>query len=241
MSGNVKPVTVKTLVVFCCLLLMVLLAISGAVGLWVFNETNARFLLREQSGWIKFPDALNVVADINNAMQVHIDQVIPAQVPVKQAIDIPVRDDVNAVVTVDTHVPIALQVAVSDTIAIDQVVTIDTEVEVTVAGVAIDLPIKGDIPIKADVPINLVIPVEDDVPLQFTAPVTLQLPEPLHAQLDTVLDTQIPIQGVLQLPVTSQLEATLNFPPQPVEAGLYYLDLALPLNSIEFSTIEAGP
>jgi hypothetical protein len=112
---------------------------------------------------------------------------------------------------------------------------VDTEVEVTVAGVTLDLPIRGDVPIKADVPLNLMIPVKDEVPLKFTSPVILRLHEPLHALLDTTLDTEIPVQGTLQLPVTSQIEATLNFPPKPVEAGLYYLDLALPLEDVEFS------
>ncbi|MCG8669511.1 MAG: hypothetical protein MI867_08865 [Pseudomonadales bacterium] len=239
--NNTKPVTLKSLLIICSILLAGLLLISAGIGYWFFTETKARFLLREQSGWIKFPDSLNVKADINNAMQVQVDQSIPSQVPIKQAIDIPVPGIVNAEVSVDTQIPIALQVAVTDTLSIDQTVPIDTEVEVMVAGVAITLPIKGDVPLKADVPLNLTIPVNNDVPLKFDAPVALSLKEPIHAELDTLLSTQIPIQGILELPVTSQLEATLNFPPEPVEAGLYYLDMALPLSSIEFSTLDQEP
>lgn len=241
MESQVRPVTLKTLLTICLILLAVLLAGSGLAGYWIFSETKARFLLREQSGWIKFPESLNVKADIHNKMQVHVDQSIATKVPIKQALSIPVPGDVNALVSVDTEIPINLKVPVKDTLAIDQTIPVDTEVEVTVAGIGIDLPIKGDIPIKAEIPLNLLIPVTDKVPLQFTSPVTLRLPEPLHAELDTALDTNIPIQGVLSLPVTSQLEATLNFPPQPVEAGLYYLDLALPLREIDFSTVSPAP
>ena len=236
-------VTVKTLLLICSGLLLLLITVTAAAGLWVLHETKARFLLREQTGWIRLPESLDVEASINNAMQVHVDQVIPAKVPVKQGIDIPVPGDINAVVAVDTRVPVVMSVVVNDTLRIDQVIPVDTEVEVTVAGVSLDLPIKGDVPIKADVPLNLTIPVNDQVPLKFTAQVVLRLHEPLHAELDTVLDTQIPIKGTLEMPVTSQLEATLNFPPDPVEAGLYYLDLSLPLNEVEFSLHdgEAAP
>ncbi|MDX1695769.1 MAG: hypothetical protein R3208_18530 [Ketobacteraceae bacterium] len=234
-TAPARGVTLKTLLLVCLLMLLLLLGATAAATWWVFSETRARFLLREQTGWIRFPESLDVAADINNDMQVQVDQVIPAKVPIKQAIDIPVPGDINAVVEVDTRVPVAMDVVIKDTLRVDQTIPVDTEVEVTVAGVAIDLPIKGNIPIRADIPLNLTVPVRDNVPLQFTSPVRLRLSEPLHARLDTVLDTRIPIQGTLELPVTSQIEATLNFPPKPVEAGLYYLDLSLPLDEVEFS------
>lgn len=237
-SSVSEGVTLKAVLLVCGGFLLLLISVTAAAGFWLLNETKARFLLREQTGWIRLPESLDVAASINNAMQVHVDQVIPAQVPVKQGIDIPVPGDINALVTVDTRVPVAMTVAVNDTLRIDQTIPVDTEVEVTVAGVALNLPIKGDIPIKANVPLNLTIPFSDQVPLQFTAPVVLRLHEPLHAELDTVLDTEIPIKGTLEMPVTSQLQATLNFPPEPVEAGLYYLDLSLPLNEVEFSLRE---
>lgn len=230
-----NPLTIKSLLLICTFILAILLSLSGGIGYWLYSETKARFLLREQSGWIKFPQSLNVKAQINNAMQVQVDQSIRSLVPIQQAIDIPVPGPIDADVTVDTKIPVDMNVAVSDKLTIDQTIPIDTEVEVMVAGVSISLPIKGNVPIKAEVPINLNIPVKDEVPLQFTAPVTLKLRDAIRAELDTTLDTQIPIQGTLELPVTSELEATLDFPQKPVEAGLYYFDLALPLNSIEFS------
>ena len=235
---NTSAITLKTLILSSALLLVGLLTTTVCIGYWAYQNVQARFLLKDQSGWISFPESLEVGAEIRDALQVEVNQSIPTKVPINQAIDIPVPNDIHATVTVDTSIPIKFDVAVEDTLIIDQIIPIDTVVQVTVAGIDIGLPIKGDIPIKAAVPLELIIPINNQVPLAFTAPVTLRLDEPLHARLDTVLDTIIPIKGVLDLPVTSDIEATLRFPSQPIEAGLYYFDLSLPLKNVEISTLE---
>jgi len=239
-TANTPAVTLKTLIISSTLLLLGLFSATGGIGYWVYQNVQAQFLLKDQSGWISFPESLEVGAEIRDALQVEVNQSIPTKVPINQAIDIPVPNDIHATVTVDTSIPIQFDVAVEDTLLIDQVIPIDTEVQVTVAGIDIGLPIKGDIPIKAAVPLKLIIPINNQVPLAFTSPVTLRLDEPLHAKLDTILDTTIPIKGVLNLPVTSDIEATLRFPTQPVEAGLYYFDLSLPLETVKLSAADSS-
>lgn len=233
-----RPVTWRTLLVTAAGLLGVLLVVSAGVAWWLVTNMEARFLIQDQRGWIRFPESLTVGTEIHDAVQVQVDQTIPAGVPVNQPLSIPVPDPIQAEVTVDTMIPVRMQVPVDDMLSIDQTIAVDAEVEVRVAGLPITLPIRGDIPIKADVPLQLMIDVDNQVPLQFTAPVTLRLPEPLETHLNTVIDTQIPIKGMLSLPVTSILETTLHFPTDPVEAGLYYLDVNLPLNTIRLAPLE---
>ena len=41
---------------------------------------------------------------------------------------------------------------------------------------------------------------------------------------------------LIGLPVTSAVEATLHFPDTPVRAGLHYLDISVPIKTVEIKS-----
>ena len=53
-------ISLKTLIVACLLLLLLLLALSAGVGYWIVENTQARFIIREQRGWVSFPESVHV-------------------------------------------------------------------------------------------------------------------------------------------------------------------------------------
>ena len=96
----------------------------------------------------------------------------------------------------------------------------------------VTLPLKGNIPIQLDVPIHIDVPLEQQVHLKFDALVKTVLKENLHIPVNTVVKTNIPIQGHLNVPIKTALKASVdvqNTLPIEIKQG----ELKIPLNSLQ--------
>jgi len=224
-------------VMFWLLVLVVLgvAAVGGAlVGYWIFQNVDARLLLRDQPAKVTIPEDLDVTADVLNNLNIRLDDTIRTSVPVDQTVSIPVDDTLDLMAEFDASVPIRMNVDVQDTISVDQTVSVDARIKADVLGDTVELPIRGDIPIQADIPVDLSIPVDKQVRLQFTAPVKAKLKQNLTVPLKTTIDADIPIQADLSVPVTSDLKARVDMPDDPTGIIINYAALNLPLRTLAF-------
>jgi len=114
-------------------------------------------------------------------------------------------------------------------------------VRTKVMGIPMTLPIQGDIPVKADVPVDMVIPIRHQLPLALLTQATVKLEAPLRADIDTVIETQVPFKQTLSLPLSAPVGAMLRFPDQHVKAGLNLMTLTVPFQSVRILPRAAGP
>lgn len=226
--------------------LLVLVVLIGAiiggaiVALWVFRNVDARLLLIDQPVQVSVIDPINVNASVLDNLEIALDQTISTRVPVDQMVTIPITDTLNMEVEFDGEVPIAMDVRVQDQITIDQVLEVDAVIDAKVLGDWHKLPIKGRIPVKAVVPVDLLIPVDQLVQLQFNAPVRARILDPLRVPLKTTIDADIPIRSQMSVPVLSDMQARVTFPPDPMDMVINYADLRLPLRTLAIELVGDG-
>ena len=205
---------------------------GGAVALWVFRNVDARLLLADQPAEITILEPLEVTGRVLDNLDIEIDDVIPAAVPVDQILSLPITDVLDVVAEFDSEVPIRLDVRVRDVIPLDQTLDLDATIEADLLGDRHELPIRGKVPVKAEVPIDLTIPIDQMVRLKFRAPAKVQFRENLVVPLKTVIETEIPIRAALNVPVKSDLRAEVEFPKEPTRVVIDRSDLRLPLRTL---------
>ncbi len=227
-----RVVTWRALILTAMVLLVLMCASAAAVAWWAWRHLAARVVLTEQQADIRLPQALQVRAKVSQSLQIQVDQVLPVRVPIHQDVSIPLLDAIPVRVSIDTTLPLNLDVPVRHTLHVDQVMDVDTKVQTRILGFNVTLPVKGKVPIKADVPIDLVIPVRQRLPVALVAPAMVRLIEPLRTRIDTVIEAKVPIHEALSLPLTAPVDALLTFPQQHVQAGLNLMDLTVPFQAV---------
>lgn len=213
---------------------------GGLAGWWLFQGLEARVRLQSQPALVSLPDAIPVTADVLNALDVQIDGDIAAKVPVNQHITVPIQETLRVTASVDSEVPIRMTVPVREHVLVDQVVPVNTKVQVRVMGYDLTLPVRGDIPIKALIPVNLDIPVDQRVKVQFTTPAEVNIAQSLTVPLKAVIESVVPINTQLSVPVQSALHAKVTIP-QPVPAIIEQADLRFPLRDLALSVKPKSP
>jgi hypothetical protein len=74
--------------------------------------------------------------------------------------------------------------------------------------------------------------VRKQLPVALVTTASVRLTEPLRTQIDTVIESSVPIHEAMSLPVTAPVSAKLTFPQQHVQAGLNLLDLTVPFEAV---------
>lgn len=217
------------------ILIVVLLGaiVGGAlVGYWVFQNIDARLMLKDQPAKISIDERLDIRARAQDNLEIRLDDTINTVVPVDQVIKVPVKETLNVIADFDGTVPIKMDVAVRDKIILDQVLDLNAVIDAEILGETIKLPIRGKVPVKAEVPVALDIPVDQPVGLKFTAPVGVQVVQDLTVPLRTEIDAAIPIQADLSVPVKSDIVANAEITTRPIAATIVDADLRLPLRTL---------
>ncbi|MDQ8935721.1 MFS transporter [Acinetobacter rudis] len=212
---------------------LIVAAVCGVlIAIWVFKHFNIYIPLENQAVNIELQEALKAKVTIHDALDVDVTGNVQAVIPVNEQLTIPVNQTLMPHVYFDNMVPIKTTIPVKEVLKVEQDMPIDTKVKVNVFGKDLSFPLKGVIPIKMDVPIELQVPLDQAVHLKFDSKVRTDLKESLRVPLVTTLDTQIPINGRLNVPVKTPLNATVNVEnvlPVKIQQG----NLKIPLNSVK--------
>jgi hypothetical protein len=223
---------ISALIVF-----MVAIGLGVVAGWWVFKNFDMNLPVRNQPATVTLPEPMQVRAKVLNDLDVMVKGQLSTEIPIDQSIQVPINETLHTVISFDHDVPIKMQVPVSYTLPLDQVIHVDSKVKVTVLGKDISLPIRGDIPIKAQIPINMNVPIDQRVRLKFVAPADAKLQQQLNIPLKTTIATTFPLQGVMQVPVKSELQAQVVVP-QPISAVISESDFSFPLSQLALQRVE---
>lgn len=207
------------------------------LAIWVFKNFNIYIPLKDQNVNIDLKEPLEAEVKIHDALDVDVTGRVNASIPIKETLNIPLKQTLKPMVYFDNQVPIKTVIPVRENLNIQQDMSVDTTVKVKVFGRDIKLPLRGNIPIQLNVPISMDVPLEQNIHLKFNAPVETVLKENLIIPLDATLKTNIPIQGHLNVPIKTALKASVdvqNTLPVKIEKG----DLKIPLNTLTISKKE---
>lgn len=231
------------------LLVLLIAAAGGALVAWfVITRVDLSLMLRNQPAMVVIPQDLTGTARVNGNLDLYLEEQIKTQVPVNQAVTIPLDDTLNIIVNFDGDIPLKMNVRLKDTIPLVQVIDLDTTVEAYLPelGTTLKIPLRGKVPINTRVPVDISVPVDQTVRLKFTTPVTARLKQDLTVPLRTVIDADVPINANFNVPVLNDLSARIRMPTTPSKAVIVEGDLTLPLRTLRLglnkeSDAEDGP
>lgn len=215
---------------------LVAILVGIIAGWWVFKNFDMSLPIRNQAATVSLPEPMQVRAKVLNDLDVMVKGHLATQIPIDQTIKVPINETLHTVISFDNEVPIKMTVPVNYNLPLDQKIHVDSTVKVRLLGKDISLPIRGDIPIKAQIPININVPIDQKVRLKFVAPADAKLHQTLNVPLKTTIATNFPLQGVMQVPVKSELQAQVIVP-QPVSAVITESDFKFPLNQLALQRI----
>ncbi len=223
----------KTVVAGVSLILIAAMAGGCLSAWWLFRHVDALLLLADQPATVALPQPIRVRADILDALDVLIEGDIATTVPIDQVVQVPIKDTLHVMATVDSDVPIKMTVPIRDVIPIDQTVDVNTKVQVDVLGQTLTLPVRGQVPVKAMVPVKLDVPVDQMVRIRFTAPTEVRIKDAVSVPLKADIAAVVPIRSEMRIPVKSALQADITVP-QPFEAVIVHSHLKVPLRQLGF-------
>ncbi len=238
-AQDVRVSPPKTLIAGVGLILIAAMAGGCLAAWWLFRHVDARVLLADQPATVTLPGPMRVKADVLDALDVLIDGDIATTVPIDQTLQVPIKDVLHVMTTVDSDVPIKMTVPIRNVIPVDQIVHVDTKVQVDVLGRTLTLPVRGDIPVKTTVPLSIDVPVDQLVRIRFTAPTEVRIKDALSVPLKARVAAVVPIHSEMKVPVRSALEAEITVP-GPIQANIVRTDLRLPLHTLQFGMNEAA-
>lgn len=212
------------------------LALGALMGGWSallrVYDSDLQIGLRDQPMRIVVLDPLQISADVHTPLQIAVDDVLDARVPVDQIVTLPVRERMEVHAAFEGPVRVRMDVRVQDRIEIDQEIALNTMVETEFLGARQRLPIRGRIPLRASVPIDLVVPIDQDVPLSFDGPIEVRMEQDLKVPLRAVFDTRVPIRGRLTVPVLEPFEGTVHIQQVPTRIQVESADLQVPASAM---------
>ncbi len=208
---------------------------GGLLAWWMLNYIAVQLPLKNQQAQVKINEPILAKANVLNPLDVMIQGQLQTQIPIDQQIQVPIKDTIRTQVSFDHEIPIQLAVNIDQQIPLEQVIHLDSKVQVKILGKEMSLPIRGDIPIHATIPVKLTMPINQKIKLKFVAPVDAKINQRLNIPLKATIDAKVPLQGVLQVPVKSQIE-TQVFLPDTLPVTITKSDIQFPLKDISLTT-----
>lgn len=205
--------TKKSIVVlmFAALLLM----FGSMLGFWLYGQFALGVNLVNQHGWMQLPKNMQANVAATNTFAIHMDGDVSFKAPIKQDMNIDLLGNYPANIKLDTNVPLEFNLSYQGEVAVDTF----TDVETTTALVAPHLPklpLTLRIPLKFKVPINMNVPVKTNLRFVYDGPVRIGLNQRINLPIDMILDSKIPIDREVNVPLLTSFNVELDTGSKPV-------------------------
>ena len=231
-SFSNKPVTLaQAVAAIACTMMFWLGGLTG-LFLWAQNEIQASFPLKKTPLAIQIPKFMPVVASVNNQLNAQLKHTLDVAVPIDKQISARLPKDIPLDINLQTMVQLNTDIDLATTVAVDTVFELNAPIDNPLA--PFHLPIK--LPLKFNVPVDLTIPINDTIPLNLNTSVIAKVHDPVPAQFQATLYSQVPIDTTLNASVISKAEAHLMIPTTPIELELTEANLRLAMDDISLIT-----
>lgn len=192
-----------------------LLMLGSMLGFWLYGQFALRVNLVNQQGWMQLPKQIAANVAATNTFAIHMNGDVSFKAPIKQDMNIDLKGNYPANIKLDTNVPIEFNVSYQGMVAVDTFTDVDTTTAL-VAPHLPKLPLTLRIPLKFNVPINMNVPVKTNLRFVYDGPVRIGLDQQINVPIDMVLDSKIPIDREVNVPLLTSFNVQLDTDSKPV-------------------------
>ncbi|MFA5938582.1 MAG: hypothetical protein WC809_04430 [Sinimarinibacterium sp.] len=210
---------------------------------WVWLHIVIHIPITDQPVGIALPREFSATAEVTNVLDVAMKGEIATTVPFKQALTVPLRGRYDLDVELNAKVPVQFEVVYDGAIPVDTAasVTIRTGINYKNLKSLRNLTIKTSLPLKFLLPVRLKIPIKEVLDVTYVGPLSADIHHDLHATVDTVLRTRLPIDQTVRTPVTAAIPLRIWPDQAQTRLILTRLDVALrPSTMLDFSIAPKG-
>lgn len=211
-------------------LIVVLLGL--VVGYLLYSRLLLSLTLEDQAALLNLPENLVVNTQAQEKADITLRGDVGVDVPFKDdALALPLKGNYRAKLSLDTQVPISMNIHYQDVIPVETTVSIAGDTSL-VYGWLPKLPLRGDIPIKLMVPVDLDIPVDTAIRFVYSGPVDIGLDQTVYPPVDTVLHSRIHLDQDVSAPITNHFDARITPDDRALPIILTNSLLTLPLRKL---------
>lgn len=208
---------------------------GGFLGFYLYAYMAMAVHLRDQQAILKLPAHIRANAAATHTFDIQMNGNISTQVPVKQRLAVPLQGEYPASIRLKTQIPLAFKLHYKDSIHIKTWVDISGTTDLVLPQAFLPkFPLSARIPLELDVPVDLQIPVNTSMLLDYNGPVRFSLNQTIHTPINTVLNTRLPIDREVSVPLLSSFDV-----------DVYPADKAVPLivtdSQVQFAVSQLIP
>lgn len=208
---------------------------------WVWLHIVIHIPITNQPVGIALPSEFHATAQVTNVLDVAMKGEIATTVPFQQALTVPLHGRYDLDVELNAKVPVQFDVVYDGAIPVNTAadVTIRTGINYKNLKSLRNLVIKTSLPLKFPLPVHLRIPIKETLDVTYVGPLSADLDHDLHASVDTVLRTRLPIDQTVRTPVTAAIPLLIWPDQAQTRLLLTRLDVALrPSTMLEFGVAK---
>lgn len=212
-----KKIPKKTIWLLTGAALVVML--GGMAGFWCYAYLAVGIELRNQQGKMMMPPHINVNVAATNTFGIQLAGDVKVEVPIDQNIEVPLAGTYKTRIKIDTPIPIKFNVHYKGSIPVKTMAEINDTTALVLPRLP-KLPLKLQVPLEFNLPVDLVIPVNTTLRFAYEGPIMLGFNQNTITRLDTVLQTQAPLNQAMQVPLLTSFNVKVYPEPKPLDMVL---------------------
>lgn len=214
--------------------------LGGALGFWLFFNLWFGLTLDDQPLAVTLPKSLDVITEVTNVLDIKMQGDIHAKVPFDKEVIVPFRGTYDIDIDLDALVPIQFNVVYKGVIPVDTMADIEARTTLNFKTLKQfrDLKIKAKLPLKFDLPVTLNVPVKDVLHFHYKGPIKAVMNQNVKTRVNTILNTTLPVNQIVQAPVTRKFGMRLHLPQTPVRAVINHSEMKIDLDTLKLSIAD---
>ncbi|MDX1802765.1 MAG: hypothetical protein R3292_01705 [Alcanivorax sp.] len=216
-------------------LALIIIVVGGFVGFTLYTHIVVGVKLRDQAALLKLPEDLIVQARATRKAAITLQGQVDVDVPFKNdALPLPLQGTYRTRISLDTLVPLHMEITYNDEIPVQTSMKIDGDTGVVFKWLP-HFPLKGEVPLQLKVPVALKVPVDTKIRFKYTGPALITVNQTIHPPVDTILKTRINLDKAVDAPVTNTFAARVIPKERSLPVVLTHTLLQLPLRNLNMS------
>ena len=216
------------------LLLLGLLAGGALLGYWAFMHLVFGFTLTDQPGTILLPRTLDIIAKVNKPLDIGMNGLISANVPINNDVAIPFKGDYDLDVTLKAEVPVEFEIVYQGFLPIDSVASIVATTDFNFQSVKNlrNLSFAAKLPMKMRLPVTLRVQVKQTIALDYHGPLRVHADQELHSHLTSAVPAKLRVNQTITTPVLGSIQLHADLPQDALKVVINHADLRMRLDSL---------
>lgn len=210
---------------------MLLVMLGSMLGFWCYAYLGIGIDLQHQQGKMLLPPQLKANIAVTNSFAIQLDGKVKVDVPINQTLIVPLAGTYKTGIKLDTPIPIKFDVHYKGTIPIKTVAEINDTTALVMPNLP-KFPLHLQVPLEFNLPVDMVIPVNSTLRFAYEGPIMLGFNQHTSTRLNTVVDTQLPLNHMMQVPLLTSFDVRVYPEAKPLNMMLH-THLQQPISTLQ--------